>query len=355
MKKYVLAPYNTQLSLATEQTLRDIIKFSSELGFSHIHLPLRASVFSSVQYYLRILRSLTADVLLIPYPAVGNPLKTTKLRILDSKMLNFLSKNVESLIVYVYDLPLEQTAYTKAPKWSLLIDDISFSLECDLFEHADKILVFNKEMARVIKQRYGISRRKFVYYEVLDLGAQFYLAQRTVKKRKGRGIIYAGNLSLERVGELGLYLKKLPAGVDFQLIGPNGEWFRKLDFGCSIKYLGVLTGIEFYSALSKVDFGLVWYPQHLSGYLKFGSSSKFSSYIVAGLPVLVDVHSRYVAEITKKYNVGIVGKNLLDLFIKAKYIDCDNYYTLRNNVISLGNRIRMGYFIKRALRIAMEE
>ncbi|HII67648.1 MAG TPA: hypothetical protein HA302_06550 [Thermococcaceae archaeon] len=117
LKRYVIVPKTSGMSLATKQTLQDIVNFSSELGFTPIHLPQRISVASSLLYYSKILKSLLADVLLIPYPAACNPVKTTRLRILDSKVLEAISKNIGSLIVYVYDLPLEQIAYTKAHGW----------------------------------------------------------------------------------------------------------------------------------------------------------------------------------------------------------------------------------------------
>ncbi|HII67647.1 MAG TPA: hypothetical protein HA302_06545 [Thermococcaceae archaeon] len=210
-------------------------------------------------------------------------------------------------------------------------------------------------MANVIQLRYGVSRKKFVYYEILDLGTRSLRRKHYSTQGKfgqKRIIVYSGNLSKERVGELSSNLKNLPAGVELWLIGPNGEWLNKFEL-TNLKYLGVFEEATFLSKLNEGNFGLVWYPINLASYFKFSSSSKFSSYMVAGLPVLVDVHAKYVAEITEKYKVGIVGKNLFDLFIKASHLDRETYYELMSNALSLGDKIRSGYFIKRALRTAM--
>ncbi|NJF25189.1 hypothetical protein [Thermococcus sp. Bubb.Bath] len=343
------------MSLATAQTMGDIVKFSSELGFSPIYLPPRRTVLSPVSYYWKMLSALKSEFILIPYPAVGNPVKTTKLRTLDVKTLKLLSKS-SSLIVYVYDLPFEQVISTKSSNWASLIDSEMFYLEETLFDAADKILVFNWTMAESLQKRYNIPKEKFVYYEILDLGADFIPPAVKDPSRKPKRIIYTGNLSQDRLRGLEWYLTKIPPTLEFWFVGPNGNWIQTFLKEPSVRYLGVFkSSYEFYSALSTGDFGLVWYTLELSEYFKLSSSSKFSSYLVAGLPVLVDSHAIYVSELVRKYEVGITDKNLEKLLFKAKNVSDGDYLKLRENALSLGMRIRDGYFFKRALRIAMGE
>ncbi|ALV63889.1 Galactofuranose transferase [Thermococcus sp. 2319x1] len=352
-KNVVLVPLHNNMSLATAQTIRDIVKFSSELGFSPSYLPPRRTILSSVSYYRKMLSVLKSDFLLVPYPAIGNPIKTTKLRIFDIKTLELLSKS-SSLIVYVYDLPFEQIRYTKSPNWDSLIDSKMFSIEGILFDVADKILVFNEAMAEIIRKRYKIPKEKFMYYEILDLSVDFVPSSVKDPNQKLKIIIYAGNLHPDRLQALERYLTKVPPTLELWFVGPNGDWIQTSLKEPRVRYLGSFYGHEFYTLLLKGDFGLIWYPEGLSEYLRFGSSSKFSSYLVTGLPVLVDSHAVYVSELVKRYNVGITNKNLERLLFKAKNISNEDYLKLRKNALSLGTKIREGYFFKKVLKAVIE-
>jgi len=102
---------------------------------------------------------------------------------------------------------------------------------------------------------------------------------------------------------------------------------------------------------SQSHFGLVlkW-----SQYYEFFSTSKFSSYLHAGLPVVVPEEYMYLSKLVKKYGVGIVFKDCRDLINKLKVLAQEDYVRISINAKRLGIKIRQGYFFKRALFQALK-
>lgn len=354
-----LIPYSiSDHGLAESQTLGDIVKFSKELGFKPYYLylpPSREYIARNVKDITKMLKNvfllkLRGGNLLFPYPP-GFWIGITKLsrirRYFLMKLIQTISKRFNSFVIYVYDLPIDQSAYTGRRN----ISTVDYLIEEKLFETADKILVFNKAMEDVIRGRYGLLKSKFVHFEILDMGVDFVPP---IEKSLGktRDLVYVGNLSKNRIEGLESALYRVPPNVRLNFIGPNGEWLKGMPH---INYLGILNTDKLYQTLSNSDFGILWYSLTLSHYFRLSSSSKFSSYMIAGLPVLVDKHAQWPAELVKKYKVGIVADNFEKLLYKASNIDEDKYLEIRKNALFLGEKIRKGYFIKRALKEAIGE
>lgn len=356
--KITLIPYSLEgWSLATRQTLRNIAKFPTELGFKPycLYLPNKYTFTKDTNKMLKniVLLKLRGEHLLFPYPP-GFWMGITKFsRIYKSileDLMEIISKRFNSFIIYVYDLPIEQIGQT-GRDGRRNISALDYLIEEKLFETADKILVFNKAMEEVLRGRYRLPKSKFVHFEILDMGVDFVPP---IKKSlgKARDLVYVGNLFKNRIEGLESTLHRVPPNVRLNFIGPNGEWLKGMPH---INYLGTRVGTEFYQTLSNSDFGILWYSSTLSHYFRLSSSAKFSSYMIAGLPVLVDKHAQWPAELVKKYKVGIVADNFEKLLYKASNIDEDKYLEMRKNALFLGEKIRKGYFIKRALKEAIGE
>ncbi len=359
MKKVTLIPMVPGgHSPAEIQTLKDVGRFSEDLGFKLLYLYFpslsKPEVFLNrgLENLSKISR-LRGDVLLIPYPGpfrFADPkyiahLKARAMSVIVTSYLRMLisvMKKFENVILYVYDLPNEQNASVSRKYFT---GANAYLAEELIFSNANKILVFNREMEKVIRKRYSIEKDKFVHYEILDMGITINPVSR-LTPNSPRRIIYAANLSPNRVKGIEKYVQKLPPNVRLLLFGPNGSWIK----GERVDYRGVLAAKVFYKAISEDgDFGLVWYPENVSFYFRMSSSSKFSTYLVSGLPVLVDRHAKWPAELVKKYKVGITSYRLDKLLIEAGRLDHQEYIQLKRNAIFLGKKIRKGYFIKRAL------
>jgi len=360
-------PLRSGVELAESQVLKALAKFSSELGFTPQYLYLPSSRKSFPQWLSRngtfhinnikkMLQELQGEFLLLPYPTsfwLGKSKLSVLFRNTLKEIIKSIAENFTHVIIYVSDLPIEQNAYTRPWTRSTLIDSTSYLIEENIFELADRILVPNEATEKIIRERYYISRRKFVHFEILDLDVNFEPPIKMTTTGT-KNIFYVGNLARGRLQGLENHLDKIPSNIKLSLIGPNGEWLKKQPN--VYLYIGTLPTSYLYNLISnRGDFGLVWHSLNASYYFKFFPSTKFSTYIIAGLPVLVDRHSKSTSEIVKKYKVGITAENLEKLLLKASNISEEEYMKMRENAISLGSKIKRGYFIKKALKKTIGE
>ncbi|MCT3602864.1 beta-1,6-galactofuranosyltransferase [Lactobacillus acidophilus] len=109
------------------------------------------------------------------------------------------------------------------------------------------------------------------------------------------------------------------------------------------------------------NFGLIWdgiSPKSCEGkfgkYLKYNNPHKLSLFISSGIPVIVWDKSA-VADIVKKYKIGIVIDSLYNLDKILNSVTEDQYKILKNNTEELGKKLRKGFCIKEALRNMLDE
>ena len=180
-------------------------------------------------------------------------------------------------------------------------------------------------------------------FEVLDYGVDI---SREVGVGRGLGrrfyVIYAANFINPVVRSLfSEFVKSCRADlVKFFVVGRGAESLG----GC-----GRLPEVD--SAFLPVvyryfHFGLVlkW-----SWYYEFVSTSKFASYVHAGLPVLVPEEFRYMCSFVKRFGVGSCFKDCIGLAERLRDLRPEEYESLRRNAARLGFLLRRGYFFKKAL------
>lgn len=100
------------------------------------------------------------------------------------------------------------------------------------------------------------------------------------------------------------------------------------------------------------DLGLVWDGRYddedqdvfPKDYTKYNNPHKLSCYLAANMPVIVWRKSA-IARLVKKYNLGYVIDNLYDI----NYIDFSDYAEKQKNAAQFGEKIRSGYFTRRAM------
>lgn len=99
------------------------------------------------------------------------------------------------------------------------------------------------------------------------------------------------------------------------------------------------------------DLGLVWSGEldesdedlNEKAYNKFNTPHKLSCYLAAGLPVII-WNKAASCKIIDKYNVGYKINNLYDI----NNIDFSDYEDKKRNAQELSNKIKGGYFTKKA-------
>ena len=135
------------------------------------------------------------------------------------------------------------------------------------------------------------------------------------------------------------------------LFGPNPS----NNYPQNIAYQGQKTPEELPKFLQQ-SFGLVWDGDSLSSctgtfgeYMKYNNPHKVSLYLSSGLPVIIWKEAA-LADFVEKHHVGLTIADLNDLDDLLDRLTPADYALIRQNVAAVANKMRQGYYIKRALK-----
>jgi len=328
---------------ASTQTIKDGLKFSSEIGFTPLILKDIRSIAKLILNYPNI------DIILAIYPYICSPLRGNSFRMLEHFFIREFVKN-KTFILYVVDLPIHQNI---AVGNCNVVDEKSYHLERKLFESADIICVFNKLMKKTIQEHTFISDEKFVEFEILDYGLKIPKSKKVKFRMRPIKLAFGGNLNRRLIGSSISLLPKIK-DVVYEFFGINGEWIKTIKRG-DIKYCGVLQPEKFMEYISNnAHFGLIFGDlcnTYLTNYHNIGTTSKFSAYLAAGVPILSPSCYSYISYLIKKYEIGYSFPSfdkipkIIDNLTESEYED------IRNNCSQLGEKIRNGYFFKKTVSL----
>ena len=348
---------------ASNNTLLSIIKFAADIGFKTRtpRLPRRKSL-GVLDYYAELSRSflVSCDVFLTAYPYIcGSIFSDNPLRTLDRNVVRFLRRlrpERPSAILFIVDLPIEQ-AYA-ASGTSKLVDGEANTVEREFFENFDVLCVFNDAMKRAIMHRHKILAEKFVEFEILDHATTFVPPQEPRRRPPPNGrwkIAYAGNYSKKYVGD---WIESLPecGAIQYEMFGLGWEWLSALNRS-DISNNGFLRDEGLLRHLSRnSDFGIINPPSDAwASYYNYGTTSKMGTYLAAGLPILVSSKCEYISSLVAKYKVGISFDKLDEIPWLVSSLSRSDYELMRESCLVLGEKVRSGYFFKRAINLAIEK
>uniref|UniRef100_A0A7C1CD89 Glucosyltransferase 3-like C-terminal domain-containing protein n=1 Tax=Thermofilum adornatum TaxID=1365176 RepID=A0A7C1CD89_9CREN len=338
-----MLPEKELFGLATSQLISDMEVICRELDFSVVFSNSLFKAFSKVlfgKYRLYI----------VPYPGVLNPVSHSFvlgfLKMIIGYGLRFLSFFGKKIVFYVYDLPIEQNifVYGKCPK-----EKLSRIVEKMFLSSASFILVFNKLNLKYLNSRYGLDKIKFEYFELLDYGLKISTFQGEKEYSKEKIIVvYSANFinpSIQKAVKNFLRDCGEATGMEFIFVGEGSNFLGSENKG-NFQLINEIPPSALSSLYAKCHFGLVL---KCSSYYEFGTTSKFSSYLHSGMPVLVPENYAYLAGLVRKYSCGFVFRNCSDLVKKLSSLSKAEYLMLSKNAQLLGYKIRNGYFFKRAL------
>lgn len=317
-------------------------KFSQEIGFE-------AYVMNSVIRYHLILPWLlrSAEVFLATYPNICSPTLTNPLRTFDRHLIRIArrTRSKRGTILYVYDLPIEQAANAGRER---MIDKETYRTERDIFRSFDVLCVYNYRAKQLISQRYGIPLENFVEFEILDHATTFIPPACLKKPSESWKIAW--------VGDSGRWVNELPRAqeVRYLLIGRNWNWVEGLhrpDFFNA----GFIIGTPLLQYLSSnAHFGIIYpYSKGRERYYDYVSGSNIGTYSVAGLPILVSSKCGEVPSLSSKYGIGLTFDKLDDIPSLVKQVSHSDYEKMRIRSLEFGEKVRSGYFFKRAMSLAM--
>lgn len=343
------SPSSKGISLASQHTILDAINFSSEMSFKPIILGRRNTILESFKYYFKMVRWwLKADVMITIYPYICINLRRKYLfRKLESILISLLNKGKHS-ILYIVDLPIEQVAINK-------IQGDAYKKACEIearvFRSFDVLLVFNEKMKKKIQEKYGLDDKVFVFFEMLDYKSDETCYEEKRMHKPIKIAFLASNLNGDRFK----WIKKLPYSSDviYSFFGNNGEWINELSRN-DFKYKGTISPKEVPSILSKqYHFGMINYDVPTEKYLEYGSTSKFSAYVAAGLPLLCSKKLFYISFLIQKYCIGLCFESLDDIPNLIAILGEEEYDLIRKNCLILSEKVRRGHFFKSAVNQAL--
>lgn len=332
---------------ASMQIILDGIKFSSEIGFEPIILGERKN---KLRYYTRILKFWRkTDVVLAMYPYICPPgVNNNHFRTLESNLINKMNKNRFS-ILYIVDLPIEQRLATTGDTYAM--DRKAYEIERKIFESFDMLCVFNEYMKRAIQQKYKIQSNKFIEFAILDYGVEY----KPIKEKELSEpikLVYPGGGIDQKSGK---WIEILPyfKNIVYEFSGLNGEWINNLGRD-NITYRRLIPKESFFDFLSQKDFGIIYREFFDINYYQFTSTSKFSAYMIAGLPVLCHSKFSYISGLLNKYKVGFPFNSFNEIPRIVNKLTESEYNRVRNNCLKLGEKLQNGYFFKKAVGEALK-
>lgn len=118
----------------------------------------------------------------------------------------------------------------------------------------------------------------------------------------------------------------------------------------NINFRGWQPDDELLNSLRKIGgFGLVWSDQNYwSQYMKLNASYKLSTYLAAGIPIIVNSDTPEKDTIIRRH-LGIVADDLDTVEKSVSTVSDDEYMKMINSVDQFAELIRQGYFTKRLL------
>ncbi len=337
----------------------DIAKICQELQYSEFLVPSLPKDYSPIKsriwillhapiWWRKLKKTVTEkDVVIYQHPMYGSRLALQKVKeIKESKGCRF--------IALVHDLESLRNGVEGEYKVKESTSSIADNQLLKLF---DKVICHNKHMMDYLISK-GFKKERLINLEIFD-----YLCNTPIKEQNHdlteTKIIIAGNLSWGKskyIYEFGSAMKN-ESNIRINVYGNKFDQSKAPDNIC---YKGSFNPDELPGILEG-HFGLVWdgtSAQSCVGntgeYLKYNDPHKTSLYIASGIPVIVWKQAA-IADFIKQYNVGITVDSLLDIKKEIQNITFDDYEQMRKNAISLGKKLREGFFTKAAINNALQE
>ena len=230
---------------------------------------------------------------------------------------------------------------------SLYNDEVK-EMEFDFFMDVTDVFIVHNERMRAYLETIGVLARKVVCLEIFD-----YLVDAPIKNRDfDKSVMIAGALDSVKSPYISM-LRELNK-VKFHLFGKG---YLEENISDNIAYHGSYPMDQIVEELVG-GFGLVWDGDSIddcSGstgrYLRYNNPHKLSLYLAAGYPVIVWDEAA-TADLVLRYDVGIVVKSLRNLDKILDNLSEKKYIHYKENVRTLSNKLRSGFFTQQALQKA---
>lgn len=343
MSKYVLTVNGTNSqNNAGSKAANDAIKIVNELGYQSLELyrssETKTRILDVVRGLLHVYmwrqKLKDDDVIFLQYPM--NRYMMGKIY----HILKSCGKKIK-VITLIHDVDFLRNV----PKANGNVDDMK-KIELSLLSQSDVIIAHNNSMIHALRKE-GLES-KYVSLEIFD----YLYKGKGAKIEDIDSVIVAGNLLQQKAG----YLYKLDSKKQHFNLALYGSNLSE-DFHYEhAKYYGSFSPDELIKNLVGT-YGLVWDGDMLDTcagnygkYLKVNNPHKVSLYLAAGLPVIVWKKSALYPFIKEnEVGFGIDSLTQIDNMLEEAKTQ---YGKFKLNAENVGERIRNGFFLEKAIKEA---
>ena len=219
---------------------------------------------------------------------------------------------------------------------------------------ADAVIVHTEAMARWLREEHGVT-------STIVLGIFDYLQEQLPPRHvapyheRPRRVAFAGNLVKSA------FLEKLPFGTDsdIELVLYGKDPTDAMREHPAVDYKGACQPHELPERIAGCHFGLVWdgidtdcCSGNYGNYLRYNAPYKLSSYVAAGLPIVV-WSQMAIASFVEREGIGVAVDSLADLPARLDSLSADDYARMRANVERVQQQISHGHYYTEALKEAL--
>lgn len=211
----------------------------------------------------------------------------------------------------------------------------------DYYNKADVLIVPSQKMYDFLRQE-GLDEKPYVIQHMWDHPAKINVFD---TPQNNRVINFAGDPN-----KFSFVQNWADPAVQLRIFADQQDWGQDQN----IKFMGWQNDPVLLELMRKSGgFGLVWSDEpYWSEYMTMNASYKLSTYLAAGIPVIVNSRTPEKDVIVKK-KLGIIADDLDTARQLVKAMPDDQYQQLVANVDQFAKLIRDGYFTKRALTEAV--
>lgn len=213
------------------------------------------------------------------------------------------------------------------------VSEEDYSRAVEIYNMADLVIVPSEAMLDLLRKR-GLKVKKILIQSMWDLP----FSEPLETPKFTRQLFFSGSPNRFR------FLSTWNYDVSLALF--TNEHFPLN--GQNIRLCGWKNTAELLTEYTKGGFGLVWEQSDRSEYYKCNQPHKLSTYLAAGIPVVMQkglVHEQTVTE----YGLGFAVGSLEEAAEVVRNISEDEYYELVNHIKNISFLIRGGFFTKKLL------
>lgn len=217
-----------------------------------------------------------------------------------------------------------------------LLDDF-----IQMYNEADVIILPSQQMLDFLRA-HGLTVKKVLIQHMWDHVCQI---NPLIQPQNNKLITYIG--STDKSASLKDWSS---SDVKLRIFAKPEDWGQDKN----VEFMGWQDDATLISMLRQAGgFGLLWGDKaDWVKYMKLNCSYKISTYLAAGIPVIVPANTPEAIKIQQK-NLGIVVNSLDEAVERVNQLSDDDYAAMRQSVSQIGGLIRDGYFTKHLLADAV--